>query len=87
MPQLQNVAINDFKNVEQLGVVWLKGGGYEGISICCACPQNAFTKEKLFQADDLKVGQGTESFDASLQHLIGICQYTLRSITQEIEGL
>ena len=35
------------------------------IIICFASPQNAFSTDKLFQSDELKAGQGTESFDGS----------------------
>ena len=52
----------------------LRGGGYLSISICCA-RQNAFTKNKIFQSDDLKVGQGTEIFDAFLNYFVEICKY------------
>ena len=53
----------------------LRGGGYLSISICCA-RQNAFTTNKLFQSDYLKVvGQDIESFCASLLYFTGICQY------------
>ena len=32
-----------------------KGAGrYLGISICCAIPQNVFTRNKLLQSEDLK---------------------------------
>ena len=35
--------------------------------------QHASTTNKLFQSDDLKVEQGNERFNASLQPFIGIC--------------